>query len=50
MAGGLWFAAASLSHDELLAGNFGLLVVFASACVFAGTNLGKRFLENEKND
>ena len=50
MAGGVWFAAASLSHGELMLGYIGLLVVCASAYIFAGTNLGKRFLEDEPND
>ena len=50
MVGGVWFAAASLSHGELMLGYIGLLVVCASAYIFVGTNLGKHFFEDDDND
>lgn len=50
MVGGVWFAAASLSHGELMLGYIGLLVACASAYIFAGTNSGKHFIEDDDND
>ena len=50
MVGGVWFAAASLSHGELMLGYIGLLVVCASVYIFAGTNSGKHFIEDDDND